>query len=257
MLLASVKRQFRSFKLASGQKLGEKLSVEIIPVPSDDGLNSFEICHGVKPLSDIEAVARPGKIEWFDPLNRLLKSGNTVQICPENIDLTTSSRTANPTTKLTNVRVLTNRVVSNSSEEESMMKISEGHHRINRVVLQQSVGAKVNGTETTLASQSAPNSLGTKHLEINDMNCSSDQLQSAKVADRHCEEFSGGDQSCHDTTTSLTHAAKPATQAAGVQNESTVPRKCPKFLLSGVRVDELERLAKVSKFYDREELQEQ
>lgn len=153
MLLASMKRQFRSFKLASGQKLGEKLSVEIIPVPSDDGLNSFEICHSVKPLSDIEAVARPGKIEWFDPLNRLLKSGNTVQICPENIDLTTSSRTANPTTKLTNVRVLTNRVVSNSSEEESMMKISEGHHRINRVVLQQSVGAKVNGTDTTLGNK--------------------------------------------------------------------------------------------------------
>ncbi|XP_070018836.1 protein NLP7-like isoform X1 [Nicotiana sylvestris] len=251
MLLASMERQFRSFKLASGQKLGEKLSVEIIPVPSDDGLNSFEICHGVKPLSDIEAVARPGKIEWFDPLNRLLKSGNTVHICPESIDLTTSSRTANTTTKLTNVRVLTNRVVSNSSEEESMMKISEGHHRINRVVLQQSVGAKVNGTETTLASQSAPNSLGTKHLEINDMNCSSYQLQSAKVADRHCEESSGG-----ETTTSLTHAAKPATQAVGVQNESTVPRKCPKFLLSGVRGDELERLAKVSKFYDRAELQE-
>lgn len=82
------------------------------------------------------------------------------------------------------------------------------------------------------------------------MNCSSYQLQSAKVADRHCEESSGG-----ETTTSLTHAAKPATQAVGVQNESTVPRKCPKFLLSGVRGDELERLAKVSKFYDRAELQ--
>ncbi|XP_075078301.1 protein NLP7 isoform X2 [Nicotiana tabacum] len=255
MLLASMKRQFRSFKLASGQKLGEKLSVEIIPVPSDDGLNSFEICHSVKPLSDIEAVAHPGKIEWFDPLNRLLKCGNTVNICPKNIDLTTSSRTANTTTKLTNVRVLTNRAVSNSSEEESMMKISEGHHRINSVVLQQLVGAKV-GTETTLASQSAPNSLGTKHLEINGMNCSSDHLESAKVADRHCEESSGGDQSCRDTTTSLTHAAKPTTQAAGVQNESIIPRKCPNFLLSGVRADDLERLAKVSKLYDREELQE-
>nr|XP_016452942.1 PREDICTED: uncharacterized protein LOC107777439 [Nicotiana tabacum] len=250
MLLASMERQFRSFKLASGQKLGEKLSVEIIPVPSDDGLNSFEICHSVKPLSDIEAVA----IQWFNPLNRLLKSGNTVNIYPENIDLTTSSRTSNSTTNLTNVRVLTNRVVSNNSEEESMMKISEGHHRINSVVLQQSVGAKVNGTETTLASQS-PNSLGTKHLEINDMNYSSDQLESPKVADSHCEESSGGDQLCHDNTTSLTHAAKPTTQAAGVQNESIIPRKCPNFLLSGVHADELERLAKVSKLYYREELQ--
>ncbi|XP_070016935.1 protein NLP7-like [Nicotiana tabacum] len=106
MLLTSKKQQFQSFKLASGQKLGEKLSVEVIPVPSDDGLESFEICHSGKPISDIEAVARPEKILW---LNRLLERGNTVNIGPENIDLTTSSRTANTTTKLANTRVQTNR----------------------------------------------------------------------------------------------------------------------------------------------------
>ncbi|XP_019260364.1 PREDICTED: protein NLP7-like isoform X2 [Nicotiana attenuata] len=190
MLLVSMKRQFRSFKLASGQKLGEKLSVEVIPVPSDDGLESFEICHSGKPISDIEAVARPEKILWFNPLNRLLQSGNTVNLCPENVDVTTSSRTANTTTNLTNnVRLQTNRAV----EEESMMKISERQYRINCTVLQQSVGAKIYGSETTLASQSARDNLGTEHLEVSDMSSSSDQLEYAKDADIYFKETSGGE----------------------------------------------------------------
>ncbi|XP_075078299.1 protein NLP7 isoform X2 [Nicotiana tabacum] len=252
MLLISMRRQFRSFKLASGQKLGEELSVEVIPVPSDDGLESFEMCHSGKPISDIEAVARPEKILWFNPLNRLLKSGNTVNLCPENVDLTTSSRTTNTTTNLTNnVRLQTNRAV----EEESMMKISERQYRINSTVLQQSVGAKVYGSETTLASQSARNNLGTEHLEVNDMSCSSDQLEYAKGADIYFKETSGGDQFCHVATTFLTHAARPNTQAAGVHKESTIPRKRSDFVNSCFPADELERSAKVPKLSEYEEQQ--
>ncbi|KAK4375031.1 hypothetical protein RND71_005708 [Anisodus tanguticus] len=130
-----------------------------------------------------------------------------------------------------------------------MMKISKGQHRINSIVLQQSVGTKMLNFSTFAACQYTPNSLGTEHLEIIDMNCSSNQVESAilKRADRHFEETSGGDQSCHDSTTPLTHAARPTKQAAVVRDKSTIPREHTYFLLSGFPVDELERTAKAPK----------
>lgn len=66
MLLAKMKQHLKSFEVASGQEMGEKLFVEVIKTYSTDELDSFEICDLTGMDSTPNIVLHEGEMVHLD-----------------------------------------------------------------------------------------------------------------------------------------------------------------------------------------------
>ncbi|CAL5359357.1 unnamed protein product [Camellia sinensis] len=134
-LLTTLKQHFRSFKVASGEELGEELSVEVIDSSKDDKLDSFEISQIARSP---DMMKNGGEMDYLDLSDQQLMEEDVIDT-RNNVVLNTQI----------------NNIVVTSSQQKCITNSSQRQQRkagipISSEDIQQHVGMKLDDAAASL-----------------------------------------------------------------------------------------------------------